>query len=105
MTVSRIVSITDGDTFRVDVDHWPAIIGDNMPVRIAGIDCPEMRGADSLKAREARDFAAAELLSAQTVTLRDLNRGKHFRIEAEVYVDRLNLGELLIQTELCESCN
>ncbi len=76
-----------------------------MPVRIAGIDCPEMRGPDSLKAREARDFAGAELLSAQTVTLRNLDRGKYFRIVAEVYVDSLNLGELLIQAELCESYN
>ena len=102
VAVSRVVSITDGDTFRVDIDHWPAIISDNMPIRIAGIDCPEMNRSDSAKAREARDFVEVSLLSSQVVTLRNIRRGKYFRIAAEVYVDSLNLGDLLMEAGLCE---
>jgi endonuclease YncB( thermonuclease family) len=102
VTVSHIVSITDGDTFRVDIDHWPAIIGHSMPVRIADIDCPEMRGPDSLEARNARYFAKAKLQSARTVTLKNISRGKYFRIVAQVYVDSLVLGQLLVDSCGCK---
>ena len=37
-------SVYDGDTFKVDIPHWPKIISDNISVRIKEIDAPEMRG-------------------------------------------------------------
>lgn len=46
VTISRVVSVYDGDTIRVDIDHWPSIIGDNVPIRLAGLDTPERRGAE-----------------------------------------------------------
>ncbi|HGX92428.1 MAG TPA: thermonuclease family protein, partial [Candidatus Tenderia sp.] len=36
LVVSRVVSIYDADTFRVDINGWPPIIGSNMPIRVLG---------------------------------------------------------------------
>jgi endonuclease YncB( thermonuclease family) len=41
ITVEKIVSVYDGDTFRVNIKDWPAIIGDNISITIYGIDTPE----------------------------------------------------------------
>ena len=34
----------DGDIITVDSPDWPDIVGDNIGIRIAGIDTPELRG-------------------------------------------------------------
>lgn len=41
-TVEEVTSIYDGDTFRCNIQVYPAIIGERMGIRIAGIDTPEM---------------------------------------------------------------
>lgn len=43
-TVGRIVSVYDGDTFRCDIPKWPAIIGQAIRIRVAGIDTPKIWG-------------------------------------------------------------
>lgn len=42
--VSEVTSIYDGDTFRVNISGWPEIIGERIPIRVNGIDTPELRG-------------------------------------------------------------
>ena len=44
MIISEVRSIYDGDSFRVNIDEWTDIIGKSVPIRILGIDTPEMRG-------------------------------------------------------------
>ena len=45
--VSAVVTrVYDGDTFYIEVKDWPDIVGKNMPVRIYGIDCPELKSSD-----------------------------------------------------------
>jgi len=43
VVVSEVTSIYDGDTFRCTIKDWPRIIGYRIPVRVAGIDCPELK--------------------------------------------------------------
>ncbi|CUB03201.1 hypothetical protein [Marinomonas fungiae] len=43
-TVARINSVYDADTFRVDINDWPDIVGKNIPVRVNGVDAAEIRG-------------------------------------------------------------
>ncbi|ABB39602.1 nuclease (SNase domain-containing protein) [Oleidesulfovibrio alaskensis G20] len=105
--VSRVTSVYDGDTFRCDIDGWPAIIGKNIGIRINGIDTPEMRDKrPQVKALaiEARDFVRSRLKEANVIELRNIQRGKYFRIVADVYLDgSVNLAEELIQRGLaCE---
>ena len=42
--VSKVISVYDGDTFRVDIDSLPPIVGKNIPIRLNGVDTPEIQG-------------------------------------------------------------
>lgn len=97
--VSEVVSIYDGDTFRVNIDGYPDILGLNMPIRINGVDTPEMRGKckeEKDKARLAKQFTVASLRSGKVIELRNMTRGKYFRIAADVYIDGTSLGKQLV---------
>ncbi|MCU7934124.1 MAG: thermonuclease family protein [Candidatus Thiodiazotropha sp. (ex Dulcina madagascariensis)] len=101
--VARVVSIYDADTFRVDIAGWPPIIGHNVPIRVIGIDAPEMRGRceqERTLARLARAMTVALLNRATNIELRAVRRGKYFRLLAEVWVDGVSLGRQLIDAGL-----
>ncbi len=101
MKVSRFKRIYDGDTFYVDIDEWPRIIGKNMPVRVKGIDAPEIDGKcdkEIFLARKATARLEKILLNAKTIELRRIERGKYFRILAEVYVDGQNVADLMLKS-------
>lgn len=97
--VERVVSVYDADTFRVDIQGWPDIIGKNMSIRVNGVDAAEIRGkceSEKLQAKAARDFTRQLLSSSQSIELRDIKRGKYFRLIADVYVDGESLTNKLI---------
>lgn len=97
--MAAVRTIYDGDTFRVNIDGWPAVVGDSMPVRIKGIDTPELRGKcqrEKEAARAAKQFSVARLRAGKLIELKGIVRDKYFRLLAEVWVDGVNLGEQLI---------
>lgn len=99
VVVAEVTSIYDADTFRVNIPDWPPIIGERVPVRVKGIDAPELRGRcreEIAMARAAKEYTVNALRTALHIELRNIERGKYFRILADVYVDGTNLGELLI---------
>ena len=42
LTVTRLVRVYDGDTFYVDIDKLHEIIGKGIPIRLRGVDTPEV---------------------------------------------------------------
>ena len=42
ISIDEVTSIYDGDTFRVNINSYPKIIGHKMAVRLAGVDTPEI---------------------------------------------------------------
>ncbi len=101
--VDEVTSIYDADTFRVNIKGWPDIVGHRVPVRVKGVDAPELRArcpAAKLAARKAKQFTVARLRGAKVIELRDIERGKYFRILAEVWIDGDNLAELLVHEGL-----
>ncbi|SUZ80436.1 uncharacterized protein METZ01_LOCUS33290 [marine metagenome] len=103
VSVSRIIKVIDGDTFRVDINELPDIIGKNIRIRILGINAPEINGKCTFEkelAIKARDFVQILLDNADLVILKNLNRGNFFRLLAEVIVDGKDLGELLVANDL-----
>ncbi len=103
VVVTEVTSIYDGDTFRVNIQEYPEIIGYRIGVRINGIDTPEMRGKCQKEkglALKAKQFTVARLREAKKVELRNMKRGKYFRIVADVYVDGKSLGGMLIEQNL-----
>lgn len=101
----EIRSIYDGDTFKVTIPGWPGIVGENIGIRINGIDTPERRGTSEdikMLAAEARQTTVALLRNADKVELRNMQRGKYFRIIADVYVDDELLADILIEKKLAK---
>lgn len=106
--VTEVTSIYDGDTFRCNIKGYPPIIGENMPVRIKGIDTPELR--DKRKdvkelAYKAKDFTVRKLRTAKVIKLKDMERGKYFRIVAVVEIDGKSLAEQLLANGLAKPYN
>lgn len=101
--VLEVTSIYDGDTFRANIKDYPDLIGYRIGIRVNGIDTPEMKGKcqkEKELARKAKQFTVAKLRSAKKIELRNMKRGKYFRIVADVYVDGKNLTDSLIKTGL-----
>ena len=89
VTVSKVISVYDGDTFRVNIDSLPPIVGKNIAIRVNGVDTPEIRGKCQYEknlALKARDFVRDRLANAKEIKLTNLQRGKYFRVVASVLV-------------------
>jgi micrococcal nuclease len=101
--VSKVISVYDGDTFRVDIDSLPPIVGKNIPIRLNGIDTPEIQGKCQYEkdlALKARDFVRNKLANAKEIKLTNLQRGKYFRVVANVLVDGVSLEQDLLENKL-----
>jgi micrococcal nuclease len=98
--VLEVTSIYDSDTFRANLKGYPAIVGEHMPIRINGIDTPELRGKcekEKQLARKVKQFTVENLRAAKSITLKNIKRGMYFRLIADIYIDGISLGELLIK--------
>ena len=98
--VDTVLSVYDGDTFRCNIIGWQKLIGKNIPIRIAGVDTPEMRGgtlAEKERAKKAQIYTLTQLRCGKSIELRNCRRGKYFRIVADVYIDGVNLADELIR--------
>jgi len=103
VVVSKVISVYDGDTFRVDIDSLPPIVGKNIPIRLNGVDTPEIRGKCQYEkdlALKARDFVRNKLANAKEIKLTRLQRGKYFRVVADVYLDGVSLEQELLENQL-----
>ena len=103
VTVSKVISVYDGDTFRVDINSLSSIVGKNIPIRVNGVDTPEIKGKceyEKKLALKARDFVRAKLANAKEIKLTNLQRGKYFRVVANVIVDGVSLEQELLDNEL-----
>ena len=103
VTVSKVISVYDGDTFRVDIDSLPPIVGKNIPIRLNGVDTPEIQGKCQYEkdlALLARDFVRKKLENAKEIKLTKLQRGKYFRVVADVTIDGVSLEQELLENKL-----
>ena len=103
VTVSKVISVYDGDTFRVNIDSLPPLVGKNIPIRLEGVDTPEIQGKCQYEkdlAIKARDFVRSKLDNAKEIMLNNLQRGKYFRIVADVTVDGVSLEKELLENKL-----
>jgi len=103
VTVSKVISVYDGDTFRVDIDSLSPIVGKNIRIRLNGVDTPEIQGKCQYEkdlALKARDFVRNKLTNAKEIKLTKLQRGKYFRVVADVMVDGVSLEKELLENKL-----
>ena len=105
LEVSQLISIYDGDTFKVNIAELHPLIGDNISVRVAGIDTPELKSKDpeeKFKAYQAKALAEKVLRNSQSIVLHNVRRDKYFRILADVFVDGVNLAEVMLNSGLAK---
>ncbi len=95
--ISHVVSVYDGDTFTVYIDQAPEYMR-QMPVRIRGIDTPEINGKcdeEKMLAIESREFLRSKLVG--TITLKNIQRDKYFRLLSDVDANGLSLKDEIIK--------
>lgn len=90
----------DGDTITFNLPGLHPIIGEKISIRVNGIDTPEIRGKcdkEKYDAQQAQQMVVDILKDAEQITLKNMERGKYFRIAADVIVDGENLADMLIE--------
>jgi endonuclease YncB( thermonuclease family) len=98
LSPDQIVEVYDGDTFKIDLPSQHPLFGDDISVRVLGIDTPELRGtSDEVKALayKAKNRTQELLSDAKTIDFKNPQRDKYFRILAEVWIYGESLGEKL----------
>jgi micrococcal nuclease len=94
------VSNYDGDTITFNLPNRHPIIGKKISIRLNGIDTPEIKGKcekEKYDAEQAREMVRDILKDAEKITLKNMQRGKYFRIASDVIVDGESLGNMLIE--------
>jgi len=98
----ELISVYDGDTFKVNIKNFPAIVGEKISIRVNGIDTPEIRGK-CIKEKELAYMAkdtVITFLQSGTIVLKNPKRGKYFRIVADVEVNQKSLADELLRKGL-----
>lgn len=100
----KVLRVYDGDTIYVDIPDTHPLFGKNMPVRIRGIDTPEIRTRDHKcekpRGLEAKKYLEGLVRSAKSIELRNIGRPKYFRVLADLYLDREPVSRKLIDRGL-----
>ena len=105
LSPDQVVSVYDGDTFKIDLPSMHPLFGDDLSIRLFGVDTPEMRGTtDEVKAlaMQAQQLTEKALKGASKIELRNPQRGKYFRIISEVWIDGESLADMLKAKELAK---
>lgn len=98
----ELASVYDGDTFRVHLACKYGVFCKTIPIRVRGVDCPEMKGVPPETkelAKKAKKFTK-NFLNSGKILLRNCGRDKYFRLLCDVKVNGRNLGEELIKEGL-----
>mgnify|MGYP002657322391 FL=1 len=95
----ELASVYDGDTFRVHLSCKYGVFCKTIPIRVRGVDCPEIKGGSAetkALAKQAKAFTKNFLKSGK-ILLRNCGRDKYFRLLCDVRVNGQSLGEELIK--------
>lgn len=103
LSEGKVIKVYDGDTItiasKMPFDQSPYY---RFSVRLKGIDCPEIRTKNAEEKQCAiltRNFLK-DLLMDKIVTLKEVELEKYGRILADVYLDEVNLSDLLCEKHM-----
>lgn len=99
---AKVVHVTDGDTFVADLDVWLRWTM-RAPVRIVGINAPEMRGGTPetrAAAEAAKEWLRARLAAVPVVMAKVVGEDHFGRVLAEVFVNGESIGDEMIELGL-----
>jgi micrococcal nuclease len=99
---SKVVSVYDGDTCRVDLDLGFGVWIRKEKIRLARINAPELKGPERPRGLEARDYLRKLVLNKKIIlqTIKD-RKGKYGRYLGELWLkvddDWINVNDRLVQ--------
>lgn len=107
--VAKVIDVHDGDTFYINIDNTYNTLGKRLPVRVRGIDSPELTSknpSEKQLARRAADIAYKKLMN-QTVVLTNVKRDKYFRLNADVTIlkTKENFGRFMLDNGFAKPYN
>ena len=98
-----IASVYDGDTFKINLNCSLAVYCEKVPVRVLGVDTPEIKGKTEREkklAQQAKEFTK-HFLAQGPVSLTHCGRDKYFRLLCDVTNgEGKNLAQELIKHKL-----
>ncbi len=98
-----IASVYDGDTFKINLNCSMAVYCEKVPVRVLGVDTPEMKGKTEREkklAQQAKAFTK-NFLAQGPISLTNCGRDKYFRLLCDVTNGQnKNLAQELIKAKL-----
>lgn len=101
---AEVIKVYDGDTITVNLPgDLPSLFGRAIPVRVLGIDAPELRGKctqETNLAIEARNLVETLIGHRRRVDIHQTTRGKYFRIVGEVMVGSTSIATVLLERGL-----
>ena len=103
LRVGVLDRVYDGDTIFVTFPNWHPVVGKNLGIRLAGIDTPEIRTSipkEKALAYKAKRYLEKRLATCETMRLDNVERGKYFRLVANLIVDGNDVGLELIEQGL-----
>ena len=96
----KVIKVYDGDSItiaaKLPIPNSPIY---RFPVRLNGIDCPEIKGKTDEEisvAKEARDALSALILN-KDITLKNVGSEKYGRVLADIYLGELHINQWLIE--------
>ena len=95
--------VIDGDTIIVSIPDALPILGHRIPVRLYGIQAPELSRVVSKRTPEAiraKNFTERFCRKSGFVKLSGVQRGKYYRLIARVSVDGVDLATELVKNGL-----
>lgn len=98
-----VVSDYDGDTMTVSIFGVHPLLGEDIPVRVRGIDTPEMKDTRPdirALAMQARDMVMGYCPPGTEVELRGVGRDKYFRIDATPICNGVDVAAELVKAGL-----
>jgi len=100
---AKITGVYDGDTVTADIDMGLKIWAHGEKLRLYGINTPELRGEERPEGLTSRDWLRDKVLGKEVLirTIRD-KKGKYGRYLAEIYLNDININELLVTEGLAE---
>jgi endonuclease YncB( thermonuclease family) len=101
LEITEVLRVYDGDTIYVNLSCNEPIFCKNIGIRLKGIDTPEIRTRNKREKRlgySAKAYLEGIVSKATYFELRDVSRGKYFRVIADVLVNGMSLSEIMISS-------
>lgn len=98
-----VASVYDGDTFKINLNCSLDFYCEKVPVRVLGVDTPEIKGKTEKEKRLAKKAKAftQDFLKKDPISLSNCSRDKYFRLLCEVTnAQGQNLAQELIKNNL-----